>query len=73
VTPEILCVGDEMGSPTVQHCFCGNINPFWEKGLWLKLDSSGNEIRIGWCNSPEYMLLWQIECSRNSIVTTPHE
>lgn len=33
-----------------------------------KLDSSGNKISMGWGNSPEYMLLWQIKCARYSIV-----
>src|SRR5258708_705927 len=68
MTPEILCIGNEIAFPAIQRCFWRNINPLRKKCLWLKLDSSSNQISMRGRNSPKDMLLWQIECSRYSIV-----
>ena len=68
MTPEVFCVGNGIDFSAVDDGFGDNVNTLGKKGLWLKLDGDSHQIGMRWGNSPEDMLLWQVEPSGYGII-----
>src|SRR6266536_2607560 len=68
MAPKVLGVGNEKAFSTIPCCFCWNVNLFWKKCPLLKLNSNGDEIVMRWGDSPEDVLLWQIERTCQHVV-----